>query len=167
MEVQLKVVGGEAELPKISLKLPAILGRGGEADIPLADSLVSRQHCKLFASQGRLMVRDLASLNGTFVGKARVTESEIAPGELLTLGTVTFRAIYGDVVDQLAPFREPQKAAGLTGSVFDDGELLTNEGTTLIESGLQEGNSKWQSIVIGEDDVADVGKKSDKVQGSG
>ncbi len=163
MEVELKVVGGEVRPPMINLKLPAILGRGGEADIPLADSLVSRQHCKLYASRGRLMVRDLASLNGTFVGKVRVTEAEIAPGGLLTLGTVTFRAIYDEVVDQLAPSGELHKIIALTGSVFDDDELLTDEGTTLIESGLEEGNSKCQSIVIGEDDVTDMGEKSDKV----
>ncbi|MBI84358.1 MAG: hypothetical protein CMJ81_14260 [Planctomycetaceae bacterium] len=162
MEVELKVVGGEARPPKINLKLPAILGRGGEADIPLADSLVSRQHCKLFASRGRLMVRDLASLNGTFVGRARVTEAEIAPGELLTLGTVTFRAIYDEAVDQLVSSGELHEVVALTGSVFDD-ELSTDEGKTLIESGLGEGNSKCQSIVIGEDVVADVGEKSDKV----
>jgi pSer/pThr/pTyr-binding forkhead associated (FHA) protein len=40
------------------------------------------------------MVRDLGSLNGTFVNNQRITEAAVEPGELLTVGTVTFRAIY-------------------------------------------------------------------------
>ena len=42
------------------------------------------------------MVRDLGSTNGTFVGSEKVVESVLGPGELLTIGTVTFRALYGD-----------------------------------------------------------------------
>jgi pSer/pThr/pTyr-binding forkhead associated (FHA) protein len=55
---------------------------------------VSRQHCELFELNGQLMVRDLGSLNGTFVNNQRITESPLAPNELLTVGTVTFRAVY-------------------------------------------------------------------------
>jgi hypothetical protein len=40
------------------------------------------------------MVRDLGSLNGTFINNQRITESVIEPGELLTIGAVTFRAVY-------------------------------------------------------------------------
>ena len=60
----------------------------------LPHPLVSRNHCELFESDGKLMVRDLGSLNGTFVNNERITESPLAPGELLTIGTVTFRAVY-------------------------------------------------------------------------
>src|SRR5262249_41982084 len=37
---------------------------------------------------------DLGSLNGTFVNNERITESLLENGELLTVGTVTFRAVY-------------------------------------------------------------------------
>jgi predicted component of type VI protein secretion system len=60
----------------------------------LPHPLVSRQHCELYENGGQLMVRDLGSLNGTFVNNQRVTESPLPPGELLTIGTVTFRAVY-------------------------------------------------------------------------
>ena len=60
----------------------------------LQHPLVSRQHCELYESAGQLMVRDLGSLNGTFVNNQRVTESPLPAGELLTVGTVTFRAVY-------------------------------------------------------------------------
>jgi hypothetical protein len=51
-------------------------------------------HCEIYESNGYLVVRDLDSLNGTYVNSQRVTETVLPPGELLTLGAVTFRAVY-------------------------------------------------------------------------
>jgi len=46
------------------------------------------------------MVRDMGSLNGTFVGESRITiETALEPGDLLTIGSVTFRAVYGGASD--------------------------------------------------------------------
>jgi pSer/pThr/pTyr-binding forkhead associated (FHA) protein len=95
MEAKLVVVGGKAKAEQFALTLPAIVGRSRSADVPLNHPLVSRQHCELFESDGQLMVRDLGSLNGTFVGDARVTdEVMIEPGGHLTIGSVTFEAVY-------------------------------------------------------------------------
>ncbi len=41
-----------------------------------------------------LRVRDLGSLNGTYVGQQRVEEAALPHGELLTIATVNFRAEY-------------------------------------------------------------------------
>ncbi len=87
-------VGGDVKTTELTLRLPSTIGRGRGTAIILPHPLVSRQHCELFESDGQLMVRDLGSLNGTFVNNQRITESLIAPGELLTVGTVTFRAVY-------------------------------------------------------------------------
>ena len=101
MDVKLVVVGGDAKPTEIKLKLPATLGRGRDVTISLPQSLVSRSHCQIIESEdGKLWVRDLGSLNGTFVGSERITEAELPPGELLTIGTVTFRAIYGEFAEQ-------------------------------------------------------------------
>ena len=89
MEAKLVVVGGETKKKEIDLSLPAIIGRGREASLTLPHPLVSRQHCELFESEGRLMVRDLGSLNGSFINNERITEAELPAGELLTIGTVT------------------------------------------------------------------------------
>ena len=94
MDVKLVVVGGDVKTTEIKLKLPSTIGRGRGTSIVLPHPLISRQHCELYEAGGRLMVRDLGSLNGTFVNNQRITESAIAPGELLTVGTVTFRAVY-------------------------------------------------------------------------
>jgi predicted component of type VI protein secretion system len=79
---------------EIKLRLPAVIGRGKGSTITLLQPLVSRQHCELFEANGKLWVRDLGSLNGTYVNNEKVSECEVPPNELLTVGTVTFRAIY-------------------------------------------------------------------------
>jgi hypothetical protein len=94
LSAKLVVVGGEVKTAEIKLRLPSTIGRGRGATIMLPHPLVSRTHCELYESDGRLMVRDLGSLNGTFVNNQRVTESALPAGELLTVGTVTFRAVY-------------------------------------------------------------------------
>ncbi len=96
MKAKLLVVGGDAKAVEINLNLPVIIGRGREATLTLPHPLVSRKHCELFEADGTLMVRDLGSLNGTYVGSQRVTESELPPGELLTIATINFRAVYAE-----------------------------------------------------------------------
>jgi len=94
LNAKLVVVGGDVKTTEIKLKLPSTIGRGRGTSIVLPHPLISRQHCELYEVGGRLMVRDLGSLNGTFVNNQRIQESPIEPGELLTVGTVTFRAVY-------------------------------------------------------------------------
>ena len=98
LKAKLVVVGGDAKSAEIPLNLPTVIGRGREVNLTLPHPLVSRQHCELFERQGKLLVRDLQSLNGTYVDNRRITESEILkPDQLLTIGNVTFRAVYLDI----------------------------------------------------------------------
>jgi pSer/pThr/pTyr-binding forkhead associated (FHA) protein len=96
LQAKLVVVGGETKTQEIELKqLPAVLGRSREAAIKLPHPLVSRNHCELLEENGMLYVRDLGSLNGTYVGSQRVDGRVcLEPESLLTIGTVTFRAVY-------------------------------------------------------------------------
>lgn len=106
LSAKLVVVGGEVKSAEIKLRLPSTIGRGRGATIMLPHPLVSRQHCELFETNGRLMVRDLGSLNGTFVNNERISEAPLPPGELLTVGAVTFRAVY-DSQETSAPPKVP------------------------------------------------------------
>jgi pSer/pThr/pTyr-binding forkhead associated (FHA) protein len=91
---KLIIVGGETKTTEVKLKFPCIIGRGKGATLLLRHPLVSRQHCELFEANGQLMVRDLGSLNGTYVNNEKIEEAIVPAGHLLTVGSVTFRAVY-------------------------------------------------------------------------
>ena len=67
MDVTLVVVGGKTHTSEVKLSLPTVIGRGHECKLKLPQPLVSRRHCELFEQDGRLFVRDLGSMNGTYV----------------------------------------------------------------------------------------------------
>ncbi len=96
LNVKLVIVGGgDAKVSEIQLKLPTTIGRSRDAKVKLPHPLVSRKHCELFERDGQLIVRDLGSLNGTYIDSNKIDcEQPLCPNQLLTLGTVTFRAIY-------------------------------------------------------------------------
>jgi hypothetical protein len=98
VDAKLVVVGGNPQIRQYELHLPVIIGRSQTTELTLGHPLVSRQHCVVFEEGGVLMVRDLGSLNGTFIGDTRVADQAlpVRPGDLLTVGPVTFRAVYGD-----------------------------------------------------------------------
>jgi DNA-binding CsgD family transcriptional regulator len=67
-----------------------VIGRALECELYVRDSSVSRQHAELIAERGQVKVRDLASLNGTFLDDQRVAECLATPGQVLRFGRVTF-----------------------------------------------------------------------------
>jgi len=66
---------------------PFRIGRGGFNDLVVLDAGVSWNHAAVWVEQGELVVEDLGSLNGTWLGEARATPFARAGGsELLRLG---------------------------------------------------------------------------------
>ena len=95
LKAKLVVVGGDAKSKEVNLRLPTVIGRGRDVSLTLPHPLVSRRHTELFEKDGYLYVKDLGSLNGTYVNNRRInSEQRLGPNELLTLGNVTFRAMY-------------------------------------------------------------------------
>lgn len=69
-------------------KTPISIGRGTDNSICIAyDHLVSRHHAKIMSSEGKFLLCDLDSTNGTFVGSKRVREeTPIEPNRLFRIG---------------------------------------------------------------------------------
>lgn len=104
MEAKIFVIGGKASKSVVSVQIPCCIGRSREADLTLAHPMVSRQHCELIESEGHLVLRDLGSLNGTFVGGERVHECVLKPSDEFSIGPLTFRAeVASDVVGDAVP----------------------------------------------------------------
>ena len=66
-----------------------ILGRTGEGIIALDAPSVSRQHARLTIADGRAVIEDLGSKNGTWVGPVEVTgPTPVRNGDEIRLGSV-------------------------------------------------------------------------------
>lgn len=68
------------------------VGSSPTADVSIDDPAVSRRHCLIERKVNAVTVFDCKSRNGTWVNGARVTESVLIPGSLLTLGTTSLLA---------------------------------------------------------------------------
>jgi hypothetical protein len=79
----------------VELRTTARVGRDPKCAIQLLDKLVAKEHCILECREGRLVLRDLGSLNGTYVNGERVRgEHAVAHGDEIALGAT--RARYDD-----------------------------------------------------------------------
>ena len=68
-------------------------GRHPESDIFLDDITVSRRHAEIARdASGRMIVRDVGSLNGTYVNRERIEEHVLAAGDEVQIGK--FKLVY-------------------------------------------------------------------------
>lgn len=61
-------------------------GRHPDSDIFLDDVTVSRRHAEFRLRDGRYVVRDVGSLNGTYVNRDRVDEVAVRTGDEIQIG---------------------------------------------------------------------------------
>jgi pSer/pThr/pTyr-binding forkhead associated (FHA) protein len=72
---------------RLALSKPVTtVGRHPESDIFLDDITVSRRHAELQRVTSGFVVRDVGSLNGTYLNRERVEESPIGNGDELQVG---------------------------------------------------------------------------------
>ena len=64
----------------------ALIGRSPECDVFLDDVTVSRRHAELTREGGAFTIRDLGSLNGTFVNKRRIESSVLEDDDEVQIG---------------------------------------------------------------------------------
>lgn len=114
MQATLVVVSGKTDKRRLSITLPIILGRSHQADLTIAHSLISRKHCALLNREGVVILRDLGSLNGTFVRGEKVTgDVRLLPNDEFSIGPVTFQIQYGSPQARASA----PTASGLPGTV--------------------------------------------------
>jgi hypothetical protein len=122
MNVDLLVYKDGQPLKTVSVTLPVIIGRGKDATFTIKHPLLSRKHCEVFEENGVVQVRDLASLNGTFVNSSRVeSTSAVDSGSQLKLGSVVMEVQYNGAVSESAITSDHEAEA------FDLGTIDTAE----------------------------------------
>ncbi len=108
MEVTLVAVKSNGAQRELTMKRARmVLGRKKECDIRVPVPSVSREHCEVRVENGKVMVRDLGSSNGTYVNQQRVQEAELTAGQLLGIGPAVFVVRIDGAPDKI----DPKKAA--------------------------------------------------------
>jgi pSer/pThr/pTyr-binding forkhead associated (FHA) protein len=95
--ITLLVTDGNVDRKSFTFDEPTtcLIGRAPDCDVQLpADQGhidVSRHHCLLEINPPRAFLRDLNSLNGTFVNSRQIDETELKHGDEIFVGRVAFR----------------------------------------------------------------------------
>ncbi len=134
MQVRLKVVGGKNDGREIRIAGPEfVIGRGDEAHLKPGSELVSRRHCSIKLDNGRVVIADEGSRNGTFVNGNQIHEPHVAvAGDVLRVGRLQFeividvaqpsdkRPVVSGIADAVARTASASKPAGNgTGDIED------------------------------------------------
>lgn len=72
-----------------------IVGRREFCDVRVDNPSLSKRHCVIVRTDGLLMVRDLATTNGTKVNGQKILWAALLPNDRLTLGGCKFRVYLG------------------------------------------------------------------------
>ena len=83
-----KYTGGEFPIRSTQ---PVSIGRAGELDIVLVEDMVSRKHAKITLSDGKILLEDLGSTNGTYVNGEKVQAAILKEGDRILIGTSIFK----------------------------------------------------------------------------
>lgn len=74
------------------LSFPFTIGRRPGLDLSLEAAEISQHHASISASDGRLVLRDLGSTNGTFLNQRRLSgDAPLREGDVLHFATAEFR----------------------------------------------------------------------------
>src|SRR5262249_52590528 len=92
LRVAVMILSGARKSDVVVLEQPSVLiGReGGGADLQVPDADVSRRHAAIECHGQRIVIRDVASRNGTFVGEQRVEMADLADKAEFRLGSTRF-----------------------------------------------------------------------------
>jgi pSer/pThr/pTyr-binding forkhead associated (FHA) protein len=90
MAVSLVLVRTDGRQSEIPLKTRAVIGRQTDCQIRIPSAGISRHHCELNLADGKVLLRDMGSSNGTFVNRQRVQQQQLSAGDLIGIGDLVF-----------------------------------------------------------------------------
>jgi len=97
MKISLKVLSGNHEGKLIPIKEEKFfIGRGDDCHLRPKSESVSRRHCALVQKEGRLLLLDLKSRNGTFVNEKPLSHDKakiLKSGDQIRVGQLEFEVV--------------------------------------------------------------------------
>lgn len=129
MNYELHVVKGRSATTALKLaEGQTSIGRHNACTIRIKSSQVSRRHCEINQNNGKLIVRDLNSSNGTIVNGKRIKGvSILQDGDELTIGGVVLRIVTTGANGAVAPSApkpaiKPSDTAEIEAIAVEDGD---------------------------------------------
>jgi pSer/pThr/pTyr-binding forkhead associated (FHA) protein len=84
------------------------IGRVEDNTFQIPDPSVSSHHCEVHLRGSEILIRDLNSTNGSFIGNDKITEQVLKPGQTLRLGQVELKLeVEGATAAPSAPIPAP------------------------------------------------------------
>ncbi|RRJ83906.1 FHA domain-containing protein [Aestuariirhabdus litorea] len=130
----------DASLPEktFAISNSMVIGRSSDCQISISSSHLSRRHAELSVVDGRLMVKDMGSSNGTYVNGKRVTEAFLKRGDLLGFDKLIFtvlgppdeldKTMVRTMADSLPVDKRGESASGPSASMPTPSEAAASEG---------------------------------------
>lgn len=125
-----------------------LMGREADCHLRPSSELASRHHCVIIDDGYNLRLRDLGSMNGTFINGRRIeSETVLAAGDILNVGDMTIRLVVLDeTADESSPSREGTEDAALNKTaVFDGNTVLADKDT---QNKSAEGQSPGDTVPL-------------------
>jgi FHA domain len=118
------------------------VGRVEDNTFQIADASVSSHHAEIILRGSDVVIKDIGSTNGTFIGGEKITETVLKPGQILKFGQVELRIDDGSpVVASPAPASAPASApAPTSGKRQTDATMVIPRGVSL--SDLEQGGTR-------------------------
>ena len=123
------------------------VGRVEDNAFQIADASVSSHHAEIILRGPDIVIKDLNSTNGSFIGSEKITETVLKPGQILKLGQVELRIDDGSPVSA-PPAPAPAPASGKPSAPAptpasgkkQDGTMVVPRGVSL--SDLEQGGTR-------------------------
>jgi DNA-binding NtrC family response regulator len=103
MQASLVAIAGPNSGEVVRLGPRLSIGRSRTSGLCVPDAALSRHHCAVSNEADRVVLKDLESLNGTFVNGIPVRERLLRHGDQIKLGHSLFVFLTGDIPAESAP----------------------------------------------------------------
>ena len=158
---KLIVISGE-ERQEFELAAFNTIGRHPDNTIQILDRIISKEHAQIQrAADGRYLLRDLRSLNGTFMRGERVADHYLADGDEFTMGST--RIVFVDKPKADDVLQRVTIAPGLTESHIR-GRVQANTGDFMPERQIADEKNlrrDYERLRIGHELARAVGSELD------
>ena len=153
-QVRVVVLGGSLAGEKYKVENEITFGRGVRATVKIEDTLVSRQHARIFRHpNGAYIIEDLKSRNGTQVNGQTINKQVLSYGDRIQIGSAMLLFTHHDPMEAQVEHRRKLEAIGRlgTGVAHDFNNLLG-----AVSASIDFLRSLDEGLRLGDDEVQDA-----------